>query len=178
MIAHNGEINTIRGNRGRMQARESVWDSPFLRENHEDVLPIVNAQGSDSAMLDNTLEFLYLNGMPIEKAVATLIPHPWQHASLPRKLKDFYHYHATLMEPWDGPAAVLFSDGVKLGAALDRNGLRPLRWWLDRQTVTVIAVFREPVCCRSHEEHIIRKDRLRPGELLVIDTARASAHPR
>lgn len=103
MIAHNGEINTIRGNRGRMQARESVWDSPFLRENHEDVLPIVNAQGSDSAMLDNTLEFLYLNGMPIEKAVATLIPHPWQHASLPRKLKDFYHYHATLMEPWDGP---------------------------------------------------------------------------
>ena len=115
MIAHNGEINTIRGNRGRMQARESVWDSPFLRENHKDVLPIVNAQGSDSAMLDNTLEFLYLNGMPIEKAVATLIPHPWQHASLPRKLKDFYHYHATLMEPWDGPAAVLFSDGVKLG---------------------------------------------------------------
>ena len=169
MIAHNGEINTIRGNRGRMQARESVWDSPFLRENHEDVLPIVNAQGSDSAMLDNTLEFLYLNGMPIEKAVATLIPHPWQHASLPRKLKDFYHYHATLMEPWDGPAAVLFSDGVKLGAALDRNGLRPLRWWQTDDGHVILSS--ETGVLPIAEEHIIRKDRLRPGELLVIDTA-------
>src|SRR5699024_9387528 len=138
MIAHNGEINTIRGNRNRMLAREENMHSAFMERCGRKILPVIDVAGSDSAMLDNTLEFLCMNGVPMEKAVMMTIPQPWRKDAMEREKRDFYHYYSTMMEPWDGPAAILFSDGEKLGAVLDRNGLRPLRWWLnDEQTLTL-----------------------------------------
>ncbi len=167
MIAHNGEINTIRGNCNRMLTREENMQSPFITQYGHKILPVIDRSGSDSAMLDNTLEFLCMNGMPLEKAVMITIPQPWRHAFMERKKKDFYHYYATMMEPWDGPAAILFSDGVKLGAVLDRNGLRPLRWWLDtKQTLTLSS---EVGVLDIDETRIVKKDRLHPGRMLLVD---------
>ena len=128
LILHNGEINTIRGNIDRMLAREETLSSPVLADNLEQVLPVVNQTGSDSAMLDNTLEFLMFAGMELPRAVMVTIPEPWNNRrGISRARRDMYHYYATMMEPWDGPAAILFSDGDVVGAVLDRNGLRPLR---------------------------------------------------
>lgn len=168
MIAHNGEINTIRGNCSRMHAREENMSSSFMRRYGRKILPVIESSGSDSAMLDNTLEFLCRNGMPMEKAVMLTIPQPWRGDDNAADVQDFYHYYATMMEPWDGPAAILFSDGEKLGAVLDRNGLRPLRWWLsDDQTLTLSS---EVGVLAVEEEHIVRKDRLHPGSMLLADT--------
>ena len=131
LMAHNGEINTIRGNVDRMLAREETMSSPLLDADMDKVLPVVNAAGSDSAMLDNTLEFLMMAGMDLPLAVMACIPEPWREdKTISRAKRDLYQYYATLMEPWDGPASILFSDGDVVGAVLDRNGLRPSRYYV------------------------------------------------
>jgi glutamate synthase (ferredoxin) len=131
MIAHNGEINTIRGNIDRMLAREETMSAHKLEGDEDKVFPVIPKYASDSAMLDNSLEFFYMSGMELPLSVMMMIPEPWQKDSfMSEEKKDFYHYYATMMEPWDGPAAVLFSDGDMLGATLDRNGLRPSRYYI------------------------------------------------
>ena len=172
LILHNGEINTIRGNADRMLAREETMRSACLSE--EDmgkVLPVIAPTGSDSAMLDNTLEFLMMNGIPLPLAVMMTIPEPWQKDSaMDRKKKDLYRYYSTMMEPWDGPAAIFFSDGDIMGAVLDRNGLRPARYYIttDRRLIlsSEVGVLDIPA------EKILRKSRLQPGKMLLVDTVR------
>ena len=172
LILHNGEINTIRGNADRMLAREETMDSPCLSE--EDmgkVLPVIAPTGSDSAMLDNTLEFLMMNGIPLPLAVMMTIPEPWQKdTAMDRKKRDMYRYYSTMMEPWDGPAAIFFSDGDMMGAVLDRNGLRPARYYIttDRRLVlsSEVGVLDIP------PEKILKKSRLQPGKMLLVDTVR------
>lgn len=169
VLLHNGEINTIRGNSARMLAREETMVSPVLEDAMEKILPVLDPSGSDSAMLDNTLEFLLFNGMDLPKAVMLTIPEPWsRNQEMSRSVRDMYHYYATMMEPWDGPAAILFSDGDLVGACLDRNGLRPLRYYeMDDGRVVLsseIGVLDIP------PEHVLRKARLGPGQMLVIDT--------
>ena len=172
LILHNGEINTIRGNADRMLAREETMDSPCLSE--EDmgkVLPVIAPTGSDSAMLDNTLEFLRMNGIPLPLAVMMTIPEPWQKdTAMDRKKRDMYRYYSTMMEPWDGPAAIFFSDGDMMGAVLDRNGLRPARYYIttDRRLVLTseVGVLDIP------PEKILNKSRLPPGKMLRVDTVR------
>ncbi len=140
MIAHNGEINTIRGNIDRMLAREETMFSPVMEKDIDKIFPVVNTAGSDSAMLDNTLEFLYMNGMDLPLAMMVTIPEPWKHNGfMSEDRKDFYHYYATMMEPWDGPAAILFSDGDLVGATLDRNGLRPSRYYITDDNRLILA---------------------------------------
>lgn len=167
-IAHNGEINTIRANVNKMLAREESMHSSFLDKNSSKILPIINTSGSDSAMLDNALEFLVMNGTPLEKAVMILIPEPWKHQDMDQKKKDFYHYYATMMEPWDGPAAILFSDGEKVGAVLDRNGLRPSRYYLTSNNMLILSS--EVGVLDLDETKIIKKSRLEPGKMLLVDT--------
>lgn len=167
-IAHNGEINTIRANVNKMLAREESMHSKFLDENSSKILPIINTSGSDSAMLDNALEFLVMNGMPLEKAVMILIPEPWKHQTMDQKKKDFYHYYATMMVPWDGPAAILFSDGQKVGAVLDRNGLRPSRYYLTSDNMLILSS--EVGVLDIDEKKIVKKSRLEPGKMLLVDT--------
>ena len=130
-IPHNGEINTIRGNADRMLAREETIASPVMDGDMDKILPVVDQGGFGSSMLDNTLEFLMMNGMELPQAVMLCIPEPWaRDRRMDREKRDFSHYYATMMEPWDGPAAIVFSDGDTVGAVLDRNGLRPCRWYL------------------------------------------------
>ena len=130
-IVHNGEINTIKGNVDRMLSREESMVSEYLKDDMTKIIPVVNPNGSDSARLDNTLEFLVMNGMPLPLAVMILIPEPWDsNKYMPKAKRDFYQYYATMMEPWDGPASILFSDGDMMGAVLDRNGLRPSRYYI------------------------------------------------
>ena len=169
IILHNGEINTIRGNIDRMLAREETMKSPLLEEDMDKVLPVVNTAGSDSAMLDNTLEFLMYSGMSLPKAVMMTIPEPWQkNQNMSRAKRDMYHYYATMMEPWDGPAAVLFSDGDLVGAVLDRNGLRPARYYLTDDDQLILSS--EVGVLDIPEETIVRKNRLSPGKMLLVDT--------
>ena len=168
LILHNGEINTIRGNIDRMLAREETMVSPLLADDLEKVLPVVDPSGSDSAMLDNTLEFLMYAGMELPRAVMVTIPEPWStRRDMPRAVRDMYHYYATMMEPWDGPAAILFSDGDVVGAVLDRNGLRPSRYYLtdDERLILSSEVGVLPIPA----ERIIKKSRLRPGKMLLAD---------
>lgn len=169
-IAHNGEINTIRANVNKMLAREESMHSEFLDKNSSKILPIINTSGSDSAMLDNALEFLVMNGMPLEKAIMILIPEPWKHQDMDQKKKDFYHYYATMMEPWDGPAAILFSDGQKVGAVLDRNGLRPSRYYLTSDNMLILSS--EVGVLDIDEKKIVKKSRLEPGKMLLVDTVK------
>ena len=139
-IVHNGEINTIRGNADKMQAREETMESPHLKEQLHKVLPVVDRKGSDSAMLDNTLEFLVMSGMELPLAVMITIPEPWSNnQTLSQEIRDFYQYYATMMEPWDGPASIVFSDGELLGAVLDRNGLRPSRYYVMKNGDVILA---------------------------------------
>ena len=169
-IAHNGEINTIRGNVDRMLAREETVSSSKLDKTQmQKILPAVDTSGSDSAMLDNTLEFLLMNGMPLPLAVMTCIPEPWKHDdNMAQKKKDFYHYWATMMESWDGPAAILFSDGDLLGATLDRNGLRPSRYYITKDGMLILSS--EVGVLDIPEENIKIKSRLQPGRILLVDT--------
>ena len=169
-IAHNGEINTIRGNVDRMLAREETLSSTKLSsEEMKKILPAVDTSGSDSAMLDNTLEFLVMNGMPLPLAVMTCIPEPWKHDdNMSQTKKDFYHYWATMMESWDGPAAILFSDGDLLGATLDRNGLRPSRYYITKDGMLILSS--EVGVLDIPEENIKIKSRLQPGRILLVDT--------
>ena len=170
LIAHNGEINTIRGNVDRMLAREeSLCSSIFSSGEMKKILPAVDASGSDSAMLDNTLEFLMMNGLPLPLAVMMCIPEPWKHdEAMDSDKKDFYHYWATMMEPWDGPAAILFSDGDLLGATLDRNGLRPSRYYITTDNMLILSS--EVGVLDIPEEKIKIKSRLQPGKILLVDT--------
>ena len=169
-IAHNGEINTIRGNVDRMLAREETVSSSKLDKTQmQKILPAVDTSGSDSAMLDNTLEFLLMNGMPLPLAVMTCIPEPWKHDdNMAQKKKDFYDYWATMMESWDGPAAILFSDGDLLGATLDRNGLRPSRYYITKDGMLILSS--EVGVLDIPEENIKIKSRLQPGRILLVDT--------
>ena len=169
-IAHNGEINTIRGNVDRMLAREETIDSTKLsKEDLAAVLPAVDTTGSDSAMLDNTLEFLLMNGVPLPLAVMMCIPEPWKHDdNMAQNKKDFYHYWATMMESWDGPAAILFSDGDILGATLDRNGLRPSRYYITKDNMLILSS--EVGVLDIPEANIKIKSRLTPGRILLVDT--------
>ena len=168
ILAHNGEINTIRGNVDRMLAREETMSSPLLEEHRDKVLPVVDVTGSDSAMLDNTLEFLMMAGMDLPLAVMACIPEPWMgDQSLSRARRDLYQYYATLMEPWDGPAAILFSDGDVVGAVLDRNGLRPARYYVTADGRLILSS--EVGVLDLPPEMVVKKSRLQPGRMLLVD---------
>ena len=169
LMAHNGEINTIRGNVDRMLAREETMSSPLLDADMDKVLPVVNEAGSDSAMLDNTLEFLMMGGMDLPLAVMACIPEPWRgDKTISRTRRDLYHYYATLMEPWDGPASILFSDGDVVGAVLDRNGLRPSRYYVTSDGRLILSS--EVGVLDVPAGEIVEKSRLQPGRMLLVDT--------
>lgn len=168
-IVHNGEINTIRGNADKMLAREENMESPYLKGELHKVLPVVNRNGSDSAMLDNTLEFLVMSGMELPLAVMITIPEPWAYNdTISQEKRDFYQYYATMMEPWDGPASILFSDGDIMGAVLDRNGLRPSRYYITSDGYMILSS--EVGVLPVPEENIVLKERLHPGKILLVDT--------
>jgi glutamate synthase domain-containing protein 2/glutamate synthase domain-containing protein 1/glutamate synthase domain-containing protein 3 len=168
-IAHNGEINTVRGNINWMHARESMLAHPVFGPDLDKIKPIVREGGSDSATFDNVLEMLVLAGRPIEEAVSMLIPEPWSgHESMADDLKAYYEYQACLMEPWDGPAALAFTDGTRIGATLDRNGLRPGRWWQMKDGLVVMAS--EAGVLQLPAGEVVRKGRLRPGRMFLVDT--------
>lgn len=169
LIIHNGEINTIRGNADKMLAREETMDSDNLKDEMDKVLPVINAQGSDSAMLDNTLEFLVMSGMDLALAVMIAIPEPWaNNNTISMEKRDFYQYYATMMEPWDGPAAIVFTDGDQVGAVLDRNGLRPSRYYITEDDNLILAS--EVGVLPIPTDKIIKKERLHPGKMLLVDT--------
>lgn len=168
-IVHNGEINTIRGNADKMLAREETMESEHLKGELQKVLPVVNTEGSDSAMLDNTLEFLVMSGMELPLAVMITIPEPWaNNGIMSQKKKDFYQYYATMMEPWDGPASIVFSDGDLMGAVLDRNGLRPSRYYITTDDYLILSS--EVGVLDIEPTKIVAKERLRPGKMLLVDT--------
>ncbi|WP_288175695.1 glutamate synthase central domain-containing protein, partial [Sporofaciens musculi] len=168
-IVHNGEINTIRGNADKMQAREENMESEHLKGELHKVLPAINSSGSDSAMLDNAIEFMVMSGMDLPLAVMIAIPEPWASAkTMSQKKKDFYQYYATMMEPWDGPASILFSDGDCMGAVLDRNGLRPSRYYITDDDTLILSS--EVGVLDINPEKIVVKERLHPGKMLLVDT--------
>lgn len=168
-MVHNGEINTIRGNVNKMLAREENMESTYLKDVMDKILPVVNRGGSDSAMLDNTLEFLVMSGMPLPLAVMIAIPEPWEkNNTISKSKRDFYQYYATMMEPWDGPASILFSDGDIMGAVLDRNGLRPSRYYITEDDYLILSS--EVGVLDLDQSKIVLKDRLRPGKMLLVNT--------
>ncbi len=168
-IVHNGEINTITGNADKMLAREETMSCEALKNDMYKVLPAINVNGSDSARLDNALEFMVMSGMPLPLAVMITIPEPWKNNRTISKAKyDFYQYYATMMEPWDGPASIIFSDGEVMGAVLDRNGLRPSRYCITSDGFLILSS--ETGCIDIPPEKIVKKDRLRPGKMLLADT--------
>ena len=170
-IVHNGEINTIKGNADRMLSREETMVSPYLEDEMSKITPVVNTNGSDSAMLDNTLEFFVMNGMPLPLAVMITIPEPWSNnKAMEQEKKDFYQYYSTMMEPWDGPASILFSDGDIMGAVLDRNGLRPSRYYITKDGYLILSS--EVGALPIDESRIEVKDRLHPGKMLLVDTVK------
>ena len=169
LIAHNGEINTIRGNADRMLAREETMHSAVWDKDIDKVFPVVNTSGSDSAMLDNTLEFLVMSGMELPLAVMICIPEPWRNdANMSRTKRDMYQYFAAMMEPWDGPASILFSDGDQVGAVLDRNGLRPSRYYITDDGQLILSS--EVGVLDIDPARIVKKSRLEPGKMLLVDT--------
>ncbi|MEO6739354.1 MAG: glutamate synthase central domain-containing protein, partial [Chthoniobacteraceae bacterium] len=166
-IAHNGEINTLRGNINWMKARESLLASPLF-DDVKKVLPIVNEQGSDSAMFDNVLELLVQGGRSLPHAMMMMIPEPWSgHESMSEEKKAFYEYHSCLMEPWDGPASVAFTDGTMIGATLDRNGLRPSRYYVTKDDLVIMAS--EAGVLPIAPENIVSKGRLQPGRMFIVN---------
>ncbi len=168
-IAHNGEINTLRGNVNWMHARQSMCESELFKDDIKKILPVIDQEGSDSAMFDNCLEFLVLGGRSLPHAVMMMIPEPWSnHESMSDDKKAFYEYHASLMEPWDGPASIAFTDGIKIGAVLDRNGLRPSRYYVTKDDLVVMAS--EVGVLDIAPERILQKGRLQPGRMFLIDT--------
>ncbi len=168
-LAHNGEINTLRGNINWMRAREALFASELFGEDVRKIRPIVNPYGSDSAMFDNTLELLVLAGRSLPHAVMMMIPEPWSnHESMDDARRAFYQYHSSLMEPWDGPASIAFTDGRKIGAVLDRNGLRPSRYYVTKDDLVIMAS--EAGVLEVPPERIVRKGRLQPGRMFLVDT--------
>ena len=170
-IIHNGEINTLKGNVNWIRAREPNLYSPVLGEDLERVMPIINREGSDSAILDNVLEFLTMNGRPLARAVTMLLPEPWDHNdSLSEKRRAYDSYQSMLMEPWDGPAAIAYTDGVVTGAALDRNGLRPARYYVTRDDRLVLSS--EAGAIRISPDNIVQAGSLGPGQMLLVDPSK------
>ncbi len=168
-LCHNGEINTIRGNEDKMIAREETMESTIMQDEMYKVMPVLDPDGSDSARLDNCLEFLVLNGIPLPLAVMITIPEPWENDRyMSQEKKDFYQYYATMMEPWDGPASILFTDGDVMGAVLDRNGLRPSRYYITDDDYLILSS--EVGVLEVDPAKIVKKDRLRPGRMLLVDT--------
>ena len=169
-VAHNGEINTLRGNINWMRARESLCQSDAFGSDLEKLFPIIREGQSDTATFDNVLEFLYLTGRPLAHAVLMMIPEPWRnHESMSAEQRAFYEYHATLMEPWDGPASIAFTDGTVIGAVLDRNGLRPSRYYVTKDDMVIMAS--EVGVLDIPPENVLVKERLHPGRIFLVDTA-------
>ena len=175
MMVHNGEINTITGNVDKMLSRENILKSDVLGDRMKDIVPMLDVRGSDSARLDNTLEFMMMSGMDLPLAVMATIPEPWQHIpTMSREKKAFYQYYATMMEPWDGPASIIFSDGDIMGAVLDRNGLRPSRYYLtdDGKGNRYLVLSSEVGALEIPSDVIVKKERLHPGKMLLVDTVK------
>ena len=175
MMVHNGEINTITGNVDKMLSRENILKSDVLGDRMKDIVPMLDVRGSDSARLDNTLEFMMMSGMDLPLAVMATIPEPWQHIpTMSREKKAFYQYYATMMEPWDGPASIIFSDGDIMGAVLDRNGLRPSRYYLtdDGKGNRYLILSSEVGALEIPSDVIVKKERLHPGKMLLVDTVK------
>lgn len=167
-IAHNGEINTVKGNRNWMRARETLLESELIPGDLKRLFPIVDESGSDSASFDEVLELLYLGGRSLPHSILMMIPEAWEnHTTMAQERKDFYAFHSALMEPWDGPACVTFTDGTQVGAVLDRNGLRPSRFWVTDDGLVVLAS--EVGVLDFPPEKIIRKGRLQPGKMFLVD---------
>lgn len=167
-IAHNGEINTLRGNMNWMHARQSMFESALFGADIDKIRPVINVHSSDSGIFDNTLELLALAGRSLPHAVMMMIPEPWTgHESMSPEKKAFYQYHACLMEPWDGPASVAFTDGSSIGAVLDRNGLRPTRYYLTKDDLVIMAS--EAGVLPIEPERVLRKGRLQPGRMFLVD---------
>ena len=170
-IVHNGEINTIRGNADKMHAREEILESEELKGQMSKITPVVDANGSDSARLDNTLEYMVMSGMDLPLAVMITIPEPWENNNtMSQEKRDFYQYYATMMEPWDGPASIIFTDGDIVGAVLDRNGLRPSRYYVTKDDQLILSS--EIGVLDIDPTNVKIKDRLRPGRMLLIDTVK------
>ncbi len=168
-MAHNGEINTLRGNINWMHARQALFESDLFGDDIKKVLPIINTDGSDSAMFDNCLELLVLAGRSLPHSIMMMIPEPWtKHESMSAEKKAFYEYHSCLMEPWDGPASIAFTDGKKIGAVLDRNGLRPSRYYVTKDDLVIMAS--EVGVLDVPADRVLQKGRLQPGRMFLIDT--------
>jgi glutamate synthase (NADPH/NADH) large chain len=169
-IAHNGEINTVQGNRNWMRAREALLQSDLLPGDLERIFPICTPGHSDSASFDEVLELLHLAGRPLHHAVLMMIPEPWErHETMSDEKRAFYEYHSTLMEPWDGPASIAFTDGTVIGAVLDRNGLRPSRYWVTKDGLVIMAS--EVGVQEIDPADIVQKGRLQPGRMFLVDTS-------
>lgn len=169
-IAHNGEINTVRGNRNWMRAREALLQSPLIPGDISRLFPIVDSHGSDSASFDEVLELLYLTGRSLPHSILMMIPEAWENSTtMSQERRDFYAFHASLMEPWDGPACVTFTDGSQVGAVLDRNGLRPSRFWVTDEGLVILAS--EVGVLDIDPAKVVRKGRLQPGRMFLVDIA-------
>ncbi|HVR73418.1 MAG TPA: glutamate synthase central domain-containing protein, partial [Planctomycetota bacterium] len=169
LLAHNGEINTLRGNINWMHARQSMFDSELFGADLGKVFPVIDGDGSDSSMFDNALEMLVLAGRSLPHAVMMMIPEPWSnHESMSAEKKAFYEYHSALMEPWDGPASIAFTDGTMVGAVLDRNGLRPSRYYITKDGLVIMAS--EVGVLDIPADRILQKGRLQPGRMFLVDT--------
>jgi glutamate synthase (ferredoxin) len=170
LLAHNGEINTLRGNINWMHAREALFEHPLFGEDIKKIVPLINPAGSDSSMFDNILELLVLSGRPLAHAMMMMIPEPWSnHQTMDPDRRAFYQYHSCLMEPWDGPASIAFTDGAQMGAILDRNGLRPSRYYVTKDGRVIMAS--EAGVLDIPDDQIERKGRLQPGRMFLVDTA-------
>jgi len=168
-VAHNGEINTVRGNSNWMHAREARFEAELFGEDIAKISPIINPNGSDSGMLDNTLELLYLAGRSLPHAMMMMVPEPWSgHQEMDDDKRAFYQYHSSLMEPWDGPAAIAFTDGKQIGAVLDRNGLRPSRYYVTTDDLVIMAS--EAGVLDIPPGNVVQKGRLQPGRMFLVDT--------
>jgi glutamate synthase (NADPH/NADH) large chain len=169
-IAHNGEINTVQGNRNWMRAREALLQSDLLPGDLDRIFPVCTPGHSDSASFDEVLELLHLGGRPLHHAVLMMIPEPWErHETMSDDKRAFYEYHSTLMEPWDGPASIAFTDGTVIGAVLDRNGLRPSRYWVTKDGLVIMAS--EVGVQEFDPADIVQKGRLQPGRMFLVDTS-------
>jgi len=168
-IAHNGEINTLRGNINWMHARQALFASDLFGADLRKIVPVINTDGSDSTMFDNCLEMLVMTGRPLAHSIMMMIPEPWEnHESMPPEKRAFYEYHSCLMEPWDGPASIAFTDGVQIGAVLDRNGLRPSRFYVTKDDTVIMAS--EAGVLPVDPQRVAQKGRLQPGRMFLVDT--------
>ncbi|MDO9309693.1 MAG: glutamate synthase large subunit, partial [Deltaproteobacteria bacterium] len=175
-LAHNGEINTLRGNVNWMNARQNLFTSELFGDDIKKVLPVINTNGSDSAMFDNCLELLVMGGRSLPHAVMMMVPEPWEnHAEMSEEKRAFYEYHSCLMEPWDGPAAVCFTDGRSIGAVLDRNGLRPSRYYITSDDLVIMAS--EAGVLKIEPSRVLKKGRLQPGQMFLVDTEQGRIVP-